>query len=202
MEPHLLKPQQIFAGRYRIERFLAEGGMGAVFVGEHVSTDQRVAVKVLWPQVLASKDAVEKFQLEAKVAGRVSSEHIVRVIDAGFDETTRMPFLVMELLVGRTLESLVETEGPLPPAVAYEYLRQVAAGLDKAHGYVDKDGVLRPIVHRDLKPANIFLTRRESGEPLVKILDFGIAKVVSEGTNVSREVKGTPLFMAFEQASG
>src|SRR3954453_9761490 len=106
MEAHLLKPQQIFAGRYRIERFLAEGGMGAVFVGEHTATEQRVAVKVLWPHVLGSKDAVEKFQLEAKVAGRVSSDHIVRVIDAGFDDDSRMPFLVMELLKGKTLDAL------------------------------------------------------------------------------------------------
>ena len=202
MEQELLKPQQIFAGRYRIERFLAQGGMGAVFVGEHVTTEQRVAVKVLWPQVLATKDAVQRFELEAKVAGRVESDHIVRVIDAGFDAATNMPFLVMELLAGHTLETVVGSDGPLPPPVVCEYMRQVASGLDKAHAYVDKDGVARPIVHRDLKPANTFLTRRDSGEPLVKVLDFGIAKIVSERTNVSQDVRGTPLFMAFEQAGG
>ena len=198
----LLQPQQIFAHRYRIERFLAQGGMGAVFVGDHVTTEQRVAVKVLWPHVLSSKDAVEKFQLEAKVAGRVMSDHIVRMIDAGYDEETKMPFLVMELLDGRTLDGLVETGGPLPPDALVTYFRQVCSGLDKAHGYVDKDGVSKPIIHRDLKPENLFLTHRDSGEPLVKILDFGIAKVVSDQTDVSREMKGTPLFMAFEQLAG
>jgi serine/threonine-protein kinase len=202
MEHELLKPKQIFCGRYRIERFLAQGGMGAVFVAEHVTTEQRVAVKVLWPQVLATKDAVQRFELEAKVAGRVESDHIVRVIDAGFDAATNMPFLVMELLTGHTLENIVGSDGPLPAPIVCEYMRQVASGLDKAHAYVDKDGVARPIVHRDLKPANIFLTRRDSGEPLLKVLDFGIAKVVSERTNVSQDVRGTPLFMAFEQAGG
>jgi len=80
---HPLGPEQIFAGRYRIERLLAEGGMGAVFVAEHQGTEQRVALKVLWPHVLASPSAVATFQFEAKVASRVSSENIVRVIDAG-----------------------------------------------------------------------------------------------------------------------
>jgi serine/threonine-protein kinase len=198
----LLHAGQIFAQRYRIERFLAQGGMGAVFVGEHMSTEQRVAVKVLWPHVLASKDAVAKFELEARVAGRVQSDHIVRVIDAGYDDETSMPFLVMELLSGKNLDQIVEASGPLSPAHVVTYLRQVAAGLDRAHGYVDKDGAARPIVHRDLKPENLFLATRDNGEPLVKILDFGIAKVVSEGTKASQEIKGTPLFMAFEQASG
>src|ERR1700753_1754267 len=104
---HLLQPNQVFARRYRIEQFLAEGGMGAVFVGEHTATEQRVAVKVLWPHVLSSRDAVEKFQLDARVAGRGASDHIVRVIDAGYDDDSRMPFLVMELLQGKTLDALV-----------------------------------------------------------------------------------------------
>jgi len=199
---HPLGPEQIFAGRYRIERLLAEGGMGAVFVAEHQGTEQRVALKVLWPHVLASPSAVATFQFEAKVASRVSSENIVRVIDAGFDEATQLPFLVMELLTGQTLATLVESSGAVPPALVYEYLRQVASGLDRAHGYIDKSGVPQPIVHRDLKPENLFLSQRESGEPLLKILDFGIAKVVSSGAGVSQEIKGTPLFMAFEQAAG
>lgn len=201
-EMQILEPGQVFAERYRIERRLAEGGMGAVFVAEQIATEMRVALKVLWPQVLASRTAVEKFQTEAKVAARVDSEHIVRVFDAGFDEATRLPFLAMELLSGFTLEELVRNDGPLSPESAVLYLRQVAMGLDKAHNYVDKEGVPRGIIHRDLKPENLFLTHRESGEPVVKILDFGIAKVVSQTTAVSREVRGTPLYMAVEQAMG
>jgi serine/threonine-protein kinase len=150
--------------------------------------------------VLSSQDAVEKFKLEAKIAGRVNSEHIVKVFDAGFDEATDMPFLVMEYLEGLELQKVVDQAGPLPAERAILYLRQVASALDKAHGYVDPDGHARPIVHRDLKPENLFLAHREDGDPLVKVLDFGIAKVLNDSTKVSQEVKGTPLYMAFEQA--
>ena len=196
------KPGQEFAGRYRVERLLAQGGFGAVFVAEQLATELRVALKVLWPHVLASKDAVDKFQLEARVAARVNSEYIVKVLDAGFDEATGLPFLVMELLEGESLDRHVAAHGPLAPAEAYRYLAQVAHGLDRAHGYVDREGRARPIIHRDLKPENLFLTRRETGEPIVKILDFGIAKVLGSTSGVSQEVKGTPLYMAHEQASG
>ncbi len=198
----LLQPGQVFGGRYRVEKLLAEGGMGAVYVAEHTSTEAHVALKVLWPHVLGSRDAVSKFEVEAKIAARVNSEHIVRVLDAGYDEQTSMPFLVMELLRGESLEALVLRQGPLSPAEAAATMQQVAIGLDRAHGHVAKDGTLQPIVHRDLKPENVFATRRDNGELLVKILDFGIAKVLSQGTKLSREVKGTPLYMAFEQAAG
>jgi serine/threonine-protein kinase len=197
----LLEPGQIFAGRYRIEKFLAKGGFGAVYVAEQTETELRVAIKVLWAHVLHSVDAVEKFKLEARVAGRVGSEHIVRVFDAGFDEATKMPFLVMELLQGDDLEKVVDSRGPLPAETLVSYFRQIASALDKAHGYVDREGAARPIVHRDLKPENLFLCHRETGDPMVKVLDFGIAKVLSDSTKVSQEVKGTPLYMAFEQAS-
>jgi len=198
----LLQPGQIFAERYRIERFLARGGMGAVFVAEQLATEKRSAVKVLWPHVLGTRTAREKFELEARVAARVNSEYIVEVFDAGVDAKTELPFLVMELLDGQSLQDVVESSGALAPETVARYMLQLAMGLDKAHGYVGKDGAARPIVHRDLKPENMFLTRRENGEPLVKILDFGIAKVVSETTAVSQEVKGTPLYMAYEQVHG
>ena len=197
----LLQPGQGFAGRYRILRFLAKGGFGAVYVAQQMETELRVALKVLWPHVLFSQDAVEKFKLEAKIAGRVNSEHIVKVFDAGFDDATGMPFLVMEYLEGLELQRVVEQAGPVPAPRAVQYLRQISSALDRAHGYTDAEGVRRPIVHRDLKPENLFLSHRDDGAPVVKILDFGIAKVLNESTKVSEEVKGTPLYMAFEQAS-
>ena len=198
----LLKPDQLFVGRYRIERALARGGMGAVYVAEQLATELSVAIKVLYPHVLSSTDAVEKFQLEAKVAARVNSDHIVKVIDAGYDRDSGMPFLAMELLDGQELHSLVEAHGPLSHAAAAEVVRQVAEGLDRAHGYTNREGVPEPIVHRDLKPENLFVARRSSGDPIVKILDFGIAKVLSDTAAVSQEIKGTPLFMAYEQVAG
>jgi len=200
MTRELLSAGQLFAGRYKIERFLAEGGFGAVYVAEQLATEARVAVKVLWPHVLQAKDAVEKFEQEARIAGRVNSEHIVRVLDAGFDEPTQMPFLAMELLIGEDLGRTVERQGPITPELAVEYLRQTASALDRAHGYKDRDGVPRPIIHRDLKPENLFIARRDNGETVVKVLDFGIAKVLGSTSNVSQEIKGTPLYMAFEQA--
>lgn len=201
VESDALQIGQTFAGRYRVEKFLAKGGFGAVYVAEQLETELKVALKVLWPHVLHSADAVEKFRLEARVAGRVGSEHIVKVFDAGFDNASGMPFLVMELLRGAELDKVVEQQGALPAARVVNYFRQIAAGLDKAHGYVTREGVTTPIVHRDLKPENLFLAERETGEPLIKILDFGIAKVLTESTNVSQEVKGTPLYMAFEQVA-
>ena len=129
----VLKPGQEFAGRYRVDSLLAQGGFGAVFVAEQLTTELRVALKVLWPHVLASKEAVEKFQLEARVAARVNSEYIVKVLDAGFDDATGLPFLVMELLQGESLDRHVVTQGPLAPAEAHRYLTQVAHGLDRAH---------------------------------------------------------------------
>jgi serine/threonine-protein kinase len=107
----------------------------------------------------------------------------------------------MELLKGLDLQHHVEQYGPLEFSRAIEYLRQVASGLDKAHGWKDCDGRAAPIVHRDLKPENLFLTHREDGSPLVKILDFGLAKVLSVSATLSSEVKGTPLYMAPEQFS-
>jgi serine/threonine-protein kinase len=198
----LLRPGQTFAGKYRVERFLAHGGFGAVYAALHTETELRVALKVLWPHVLQSQEAVEQFKLEARVAGRVGSEHIVRVFDAGLDEVTRMPYLVMELLEGQDLETVVKAEGGLPAERLVEYFRQIASALDRAHRHVDSNGALQPIVHRDLKPENLFLAQRETGEPVIKILDFGIAKVLSRSTSVTRTVKGTPLYMAYEQAIG
>ncbi|MEN9578472.1 MAG: hypothetical protein RJA70_1481 [Pseudomonadota bacterium] len=193
---------QLFAGRYRVTRFLAAGGMGAVYVAEQISTELPVALKVLFPHVLANADAAQKFEVEAKIAARVRSENIVQVLDAGVDEETGMPFLAMELLQGKQLEDVVLESGRLSSELVVEYLSQTAAGLDKAHFYRTRDGAAQAIVHRDLKPENLFLTHRENGHPVVKILDFGIAKVLSDTANVSQEIKGTPLYMAFEQASG
>jgi isoamylase len=197
------RPGYIFAERYRVDRLLARGGHGAVYVAEHLPTERLVALKLLWPHLLASSDDAECLELEAKVAGRVKSEFIVRVLDAGVDAATYTPFLAMELLEGRSLLRLVEEDGPLGWDEALCYLSHVGQGLDHAHGFVDRTGRQTPIIHRDLKPENLFLTRRESGDPLVKILDFGVAKVVSQSvTTTTGVIRGTPAYMAFEQISG
>jgi serine/threonine-protein kinase len=197
----LLQPGQIFAGKYRVDRFLARGGFGAVYAARHVDTEAKVALKVIWSHVIESDSQLEQFKLEARIASRVDTEHVARVFDVGRDADTQRPYLVLELLEGRHFEQIVRDRGTIPKAEVALYFRQIGYALDKAHRYVDEAGTLRPIVHRDLKPENLFLTRRENGEPLVKIIDFGLAKVVSVSAAVSTELKGTPLFMAFEQAT-
>ncbi len=195
----MLQAGQLFAGRYRVERFLAQGGMGVIYEAEHLATEERVALKVLWPQVLRSASAVEKFQLEARIAARIGSEHIVRILDAGYDGALAMPYLAMELLRGQTLQAVVNRHGPLARAEALLALRHVAKALDKAHTSVDREGRPAPIVHRDLKPDNLFVALRDEGEAVVKVLDFGIAKVLNQSQALSQEVRGTPRFMAYEQ---
>jgi serine/threonine-protein kinase len=188
-----LASQSVFAGRYRVLRRIAAGGMGAVFEVVHVETQRRRALKVMLPELLANRQLRERFQMEARITANVESEYIVDVFDAGIDDATGMPFLVMELLNGEDLAKVLERAGRLGSEQVVTYLRQIASALDKTHA--------AGIVHRDLKPENLFLTHREDGTPRVKILDFGISKVVTEagtGANNTRGL-GTPLYMAPEQ---
>jgi eukaryotic-like serine/threonine-protein kinase len=189
----------IVGERYRIVAPLARGGFGAVYVAEQLTTERRVALKIL--ARYAEHISVARLLAEARVTSRIPSDHIVQVIDAGVDAATSDVFVVMELLRGMTLDQRLE-QGALPAPEVSDYMRQVAVGLDKVHGYVDRDGQPTPIIHRDLKPSNIFLTSRDDGQTLVKILDFGAAKVLSQITKASGLVRGTPQFMASEQALG
>jgi eukaryotic-like serine/threonine-protein kinase len=164
--------------------------MGIVYEVKHTHTGQHLALKVLTRQPGAS---TERFKREARAASSIRSDHIVQVTDADVaPELDGAPFLVMELLEGADLERLTGDE-PSSPADVVCWLRQVARALDKAHA--------KGIVHRDLKPANLFLTQREDGSPLVKILDFGVAKVAAEATVLTQSdaLLGTPTFMSPEQ---
>ena len=183
----------VFAGRYRVERCIASGGMGAVYEVVHLETNRRRALKVMLPHVLQTPGLRERFQLEARVAANIESEFIVDVFDAGFDEATQMPFLVMELLRGEEVGKRLKRLGRLAPAEVASIVHQVSLALDRTHR--------ASIVHRDLKPENIFLTEREDGPPRVKVLDFGVAKVLAESatTGGTTQSIGTPLYMAPEQ---
>jgi serine/threonine-protein kinase len=185
----------IFAERYRVERCLAQGGMGEVYEVVHLETERRRALKIMHAHVLMGDDSTglrERFRREARVAAHVESEFIVDVFDAGIDEATGQPFLVMELLRGEELGLRLKRLGRIAPAEAAIYLHQTALALDKTHK--------ASIVHRDIKPGNLFVTEREDGQPWIKVLDFGIAKIVAESTAASStQALGTPLYMAPEQ---
>lgn len=183
----------LFAQRYQVVRCIAQGGMGAVYEVVHTETDRRRALKVMLPNLLQNEELRARFRLEARVTARIESEHLVDVLDAGIDEATQMPFLVMELLQGEELEQRLSRVGKMAPDEAVTYLQQAALALDKTHK--------ASIVHRDLKPGNLFLSVRDDGSLRVKLLDFGIAKLVASGTRggAATQTVGTPLYMAPEQ---
>lgn len=183
----------VFAGRYRVERRIAAGGMGAVYEVVHIETNRRRALKVMHAHYVQSDELRARFRQEARVAAEIESEHIVDVFDAGIDDATGMPFLVMELLRGEELGKRLKRVGALPKEDVVRYLYETSLALDKTHR--------ARIVHRDLKPDNLFLCERERGPARIKVLDFGIAKIVSDAAtqaNATRSL-GTPLYMAPEQ---
>ncbi len=183
----------LFARRYRVVRLIAAGSMGAVYEAVHLGTERRRALKVMHAHLFQQADMRERFLREARIAANVQSDHVVDVFDVDVDEATGMPFLVMDLLRGESLADRLARVGRLPPAEAMTYLGQTALALDQTHA--------ASIVHRDLKPENLFVTQRQDGTPCVKILDFGIAKLIAEGTNAGGATRtlGTPLYMAPEQ---
>lgn len=185
----------VFHGRYRIVRRIKAGGMGAVYEVLDEKTDKRRALKVMLPSALDEPDFRARFEREAKITGSIESDHIVHVLDAGVDPETNTPFLIMELLRGEELASVVRRTGGLAPPEAVAYLFQTALGLDRTHA--------AGIIHRDLKPENLYLTHTDDGAPRIKILDFGIAKVLSpSGDGNTTRALGTPKYMAPEQIRG
>lgn len=187
---------EVFAGRYRVVRGIATGAMGAVYEVVHIETERRQALKVMHPHLAENPEFRARFKLEARIAARIESDHIVEVLDAGIDAESGMPFLVMELLRGEELSKYLRRVGRLPPEEAIVYLRQTALALDKTHA--------AGVVHRDLKPANLFMAKRDDDTPRIKVLDFGIAKLVAETAlgSATTATLGTPLYMAPEQFNG
>ncbi|WP_437777433.1 serine/threonine-protein kinase [Sorangium sp. So ce1097] len=191
--PGLLPPNTRFRDRYQVLRVIKAGGMGAVYEVMDDVTAARRALKVMLPSLLDSEELRARFALEARITGIIESDHIVRTSDAGVDDETGTPFIVMELLRGEELGSLIKKRGALPADDVAIYLFQAALALDKTHA--------AGIVHRDLKPDNLFVTIRDDGSPCVKILDFGIAKVIEQhhASTLTRQMLGTPVYMAPEQ---
>ena len=193
-----LEPGSLIAGRYRVERKLSQGGMGAIYVALHEGTGRRMALKVMHPRYVADAKSRERFAQEARLGSMIASDHVVEVYDAGVDDERAIPYLAMELLEGETVAARLSRVGRgrgLSLAEVHEVLRQLCSALAAAHA--------RNIVHRDLKPENLFLVPMASA-PLgftLKVLDFGIAKLLDPARaaqNVTTAI-GTPLWMAPEQ---
>jgi serine/threonine-protein kinase len=190
------KPGVVVVEKYRVERVLGEGGMGVVVAATHLGLDQRVAIKFLHPEAMRHKEAVERFQREAKVAAKVNSEYVARVHDVGTLEGGE-PFIVMEYLEGGDLRELIRRGEPLPLGDVCEIALQACEALAEVHA--------AGIVHRDLKPSNLFVTRRADGSPCVKLLDFGISKFSFHGDSAdpaltaTATVMGSPSYMSPEQ---
>jgi serine/threonine-protein kinase len=191
---------KVIAGKYRVRRVVGAGSMGVVCEAEHLEIGKRLAIKLIDASLAGMNDIALRFRQEARAASLVESHHIVQVFDVGADEKLGL-YLVMEYLVGEDLAKVLARERRLPPDQAVRIAVQAARGLGKAHEV--------GVVHRDLKPANIFLAEREDDEPLVKILDFGISKVIDASRADSRlkltragTVVGTPQYMSPEQAQG
>ena len=193
-----MKEGEILADKYRVEKVLGVGGMGVVVAAMHIHLGKRVALKFMLPAALMSATAVERFAREARAAVRLKSEHVAQVLDVG-TLASGSPYMVMEYLEGIDLGELLLERGAIPIDDAIEYVLQACEAIAEAH--------LVGIVHRDLKPRNVFLTTRSDGTALVKVLDFGISKLLAHrdggeddhALTRTADVMGSPYYMAPEQ---
>jgi hypothetical protein len=186
-----LAPGTIFAGDYRVERPLSAGGMGAVYLATQLSTGKPRALKLMHRELVFDPESRQHFEQEARVGARIASEHVVEVQAAGVDAVTHLPYLVMELLEGEDMATRLR-RGPFTLVETATIFEQLCHALIAAHD--------AGVVHRDLKPENVFLavSKRTGMQLMVKVLDFGLAKV-TEGQTRTTAALGTPLWLAPEQ---
>ncbi len=200
MKPAPITPGELIGGRYRVERVIAEGGMGIIVAARHVELEEIVAIKFLKHEFVINPEIVGRFAREAKAAARIKSQHTATVHDVG-TSSDHGPYIVMEYLEGRDLESLLAAEGRLPVAHATELVMQAGEALACAHAL--------GIIHRDIKPANLFLVSNNE-VPTIKVLDFGVSKTALTGTTFGGSISlvktqsllGSPIYMAPEQIRG
>ncbi len=191
---------EVIAQKYRVESIVGAGGMGVVVSARHLQLGQVVAIKLLTlpPDEDRRDEAIGRFLHEAQAAAKLQSDHVVRIYDVG-QLDSGLPFMVMELLSGTDLGTLLEKQGAMPERQAIDFLLQACAGVAEAHRM--------GIVHRDLKPSNLFVTARSDGLPLLKVLDFGISKQLTDPTSGeavptftnTRTLMGSPNYMSPEQ---
>ncbi len=188
-------------GHYRLVEKLGSGGMGTVWIGEHVLLGRRMAIKALHANLAKDNEVIRRLFLEARTVNQVAHKNIVEIFDAGRTKDG-VSYLVLELLQGRDLSQTFKAETPFALARSLGILRQVASALTAAHG--------KQIIHRDLKPENVFLIERDGRRDFVKLLDFGLAKLIEPRTSGPEDsdttragtILGTPEYMSPEQSVG
>src|SRR5918992_2729579 len=190
---------RVIDGKYRVEGFIAQGGMGAVYRARHILLGDEVVIKTLRSEMRSNAEWLKRFQREGKAARAFRHPNSVTVYDLS-SNSDGMIYMVMEYVEGHTLNKELKARGRFTPAEALEVLEPVADVLDAAHA--------RGVVHRDLKPENVMLGKREDGRSVIKVLDLGIAKMVgmpdaqaSDATSltVAGQILGTPYYMSPEQ---
>jgi eukaryotic-like serine/threonine-protein kinase len=192
-----IRKGDVLAGKYRVDWILGTGSTGVVLAAYHLKLHERVAIKLLLPEALSNPEAVTRFEREARAAVKIKSEHVARIIDVGSLDGGA-PFIVMEHLQGEDLAARIARTGPLSVEEAVDFMMQACEAIAEAHGL--------GIVHRDLKPANLFCVRGGDGQSTIKVLDFGISKVL-DGSNFHTSgemtktsvVVGSPFYMSPEQ---
>jgi serine/threonine protein kinase len=187
---------QVLDGKYRLDAFLSEGGMGAVYRATHIMLSRVVAVKLIKPELVTSPDLVRRFQREAQAASNLNHPNIVGVFDLGQTADGTL-YIAMEFIDGPSLKDVIRQSGPMAPSRVVAILRQVASALSLAHKH--------NIIHRDLKPHNVMLATDKERREIAKLLDFGIAKTFDDAATqltVTGFALGTPQYMAPEQAAG
>jgi serine/threonine-protein kinase len=190
------KPGTVLFGKFELQKVLGRGGMGIVVVARHLMLGQEVAIKFLHPVAMKDQDVMVRFVREARALASIQSEHVVRILDVGALEAGE-PYMVMECLEGTDLGRIVKQRGPLPIDEAVDYVIQACEPLAEAHA--------AGIIHRDLKPSNLYLAERPDGTYIIKVIDFGIAKMVpKDGEEIlsmtkSTNILGSPLYISPEQ---
>ncbi len=191
-----LNEGDVIDGRYRVEKLLGKGGMGAVYAARHLQLCQRVAIKVLLPEMLAYPEVVERFARESRASVQIKSEHVARVFDVG-TLPTGSPYIVMEYLEGTDLADREPGDKPMPVELAVDFLLQACEAIAEAHHL--------GIIHRDLKPENLFCVKRPDGGLSIKVLDFGVSKMGLDLAGAGAQkltglgILGTPLYASPEQ---
>jgi serine/threonine-protein kinase len=186
-----VQPGDTLRSKYCVEQLIGQGGMAYVVAARHLHLEQRVAIKLLRPEMGEHAEVIARFLREARAVSRIESPHVARVLDVDTLDTG-LPFIVMELLEGRDLNRIREEQRALAPHDAARWVREACLGVAEAHA--------QGIIHRDLKPSNLFLARKKTGEDVIKVLDFGISKLI-EDTRITQAAvgMGSAAYMSPEQ---